>query len=61
MADPGGAQLDQHFVSARLVQLHLGDLERRVGAAREGGLDLHCPVILAIHQTICKVSIFNVY
>ena len=41
VADADSPQLDQHLVATRLVQLDLGDLERRLGACRDGGLDPH--------------------
>jgi hypothetical protein len=41
VADAHRGQLDEHLVGSWLVELHLRDLERRLGAAREGGLDLH--------------------
>ena len=40
VADPGGGQPHEDLVGARLVELHLGDLERRRGAVGQGGLDL---------------------
>ena len=41
LADADGAQLHEHLVAAGLIELDLGDLERRRGACREGSLDLH--------------------
>jgi hypothetical protein len=41
VADAGGAQLHEHLVAARLVELDIGDLERRLGARRDGGPDPH--------------------
>ena len=41
VADPDGTELDEHLVAARVVELDLGDLERRLGACRDGGLDPH--------------------
>jgi hypothetical protein len=41
VADPHGGQLYEHLVGSWLVELHLGDLERRLGTVRESGLDLH--------------------
>jgi hypothetical protein len=41
VTDPDGAQLDEYLVGSWLVEFHLGDLERRLGAARQGGFDPH--------------------
>ena len=39
VAHADGTQLDQHLVGARLVELDVGDLERRRGADRDSGPD----------------------
>ena len=40
---------DKHLVGARFVELHLRELERRVGAVGEGRGDLHLRTIRSQH------------
>ena len=61
VADADGTQLYEQFVGARLVELDLGDLKRRLRTCREGGLDLHRISTVATYKTACKVSIPYAY